>query len=352
MRPAPAESAVVAFARLPRPGQVKTRLAAGVGDAEAAEFYRRCAEAAIAELGRWPLPPTPPLQLPPCWFLPLSLPWLRGPVPSNTPRRSLRLQGVAVYLFYAQPEDEAEMAAWLAPLAVVRGACLAGWLALHPFVAQCDNRPPGGPHGHLEGASASRVAVLVCLETSLPSLPGTAVTFLTLQSGLVLRPQLQHPDLGARMANALQHAFAAGHRRAVIVGTDIPDLTAGIVLRALRALDSHQVRVHCPRPAMRTWLPAGGCAASNISDGCRWCTERWCASGLDISVSSALQAVFGPAQDGGFYLLALSSLPHALFEVRGCLPEQERGVSTCQCCTPPTHLQLAYAFSPFRSVGD
>ena len=24
---------------------------------------------------------------------------------------------------------------------------LAGWLALHPFVAQCDIRPPGGPHG-------------------------------------------------------------------------------------------------------------------------------------------------------------------------------------------------------------
>jgi glycosyltransferase A (GT-A) superfamily protein (DUF2064 family) len=46
------ESAVVAFARLPRPGLVKTRLAAGVGYSAAAEFYRQCAEAVIAQLGR------------------------------------------------------------------------------------------------------------------------------------------------------------------------------------------------------------------------------------------------------------------------------------------------------------
>lgn len=47
-----ADSAVVACARLPRPGLVKTRLAAGVGADAAAEFYRRCAETVIGELGR------------------------------------------------------------------------------------------------------------------------------------------------------------------------------------------------------------------------------------------------------------------------------------------------------------
>ncbi len=59
-----AESAVVAFARLPRPGSVKTRLAAGVGDEAAAEFYRRCAEAAIVELGRCRRVPAAA-----CWLL-------------------------------------------------------------------------------------------------------------------------------------------------------------------------------------------------------------------------------------------------------------------------------------------
>ena len=34
---------------------------------------------------------------------------------------------------------------------------LAGWLALHPFVAQCDNRPPGGQEwaGHASAAACT-----------------------------------------------------------------------------------------------------------------------------------------------------------------------------------------------------
>ncbi|KAL4435253.1 hypothetical protein ABPG77_001935 [Micractinium sp. CCAP 211/92] len=79
-----------------------------------------------------------------------------------------------------------------------------------------------------------------------------------------LVPQLQEPDLGARMGHAMQHAFAQGHRRVAIVGTDVPDLAASTVGRALQELDSHQ-------------------------------------------------AVFGPAEDGGYYLLALTALPAGLF---------------------------------------
>lgn len=45
--------AVVVFARLPVPGQVKTRLAATVGNEAAALFYQRCAERVIAALGRY-----------------------------------------------------------------------------------------------------------------------------------------------------------------------------------------------------------------------------------------------------------------------------------------------------------
>ena len=33
------------------------------------------------------------------------------------------------------------------PRGIPQQAALAGWLALHPFVVQYDNRPPGGPHG-------------------------------------------------------------------------------------------------------------------------------------------------------------------------------------------------------------
>ena len=48
----PARDAVIVFAKLPLPGQVKTRLAASVGNEQAALFYRHCAERAIGALGR------------------------------------------------------------------------------------------------------------------------------------------------------------------------------------------------------------------------------------------------------------------------------------------------------------
>ena len=43
---------VCVFLRLPHPGRVKTRLAAAVGNAQAALFYRCCAETVVGQLGR------------------------------------------------------------------------------------------------------------------------------------------------------------------------------------------------------------------------------------------------------------------------------------------------------------
>lgn len=43
---------VVVFARLPVPGKVKTRLAAGAGPDQAAAFYKLCAEHACLEVVR------------------------------------------------------------------------------------------------------------------------------------------------------------------------------------------------------------------------------------------------------------------------------------------------------------
>lgn len=43
---------IVVFARLPVPGQVKARLAAGVGPEAAAAFYKLCAEHACLEVLR------------------------------------------------------------------------------------------------------------------------------------------------------------------------------------------------------------------------------------------------------------------------------------------------------------
>jgi rSAM/selenodomain-associated transferase 1 len=48
-------------------------------------------------------------------------------------------------------------------------------------------------------------------------------------------------DLGERMADAFARAFARGARRVAIVGTDVPGVTRETVLAALRALDAADV---------------------------------------------------------------------------------------------------------------
>ena len=71
--------------------------------------------------------------------------------------------------------------------------------------------------------------------------------------------------LGARMAAAFAEAFARGARRVALIGTDVPWLGRGTVLEALRQLDAHDV-------------------------------------------------VPGPAEDGGYFLIALGRPLPALFE--------------------------------------
>jgi hypothetical protein len=72
-------------------------------------------------------------------------------------------------------------------------------------------------------------------------------------------------DLGERMRNAFGQAFAGGHRRVVIIGSDLPEIRADLLRRAIALLD-----------------------------------ER--------------EAVIGPARDGGYYLLGLTRLVEGIFE--------------------------------------
>lgn len=46
-------------------------------------------------------------------------------------------------------------------------------------------------------------------------------------------------DLGRRMANAFRDTFAAGFSKAVLIGSDLPDLPCGIIRQAFAALDVH-----------------------------------------------------------------------------------------------------------------
>lgn len=72
-------------------------------------------------------------------------------------------------------------------------------------------------------------------------------------------------ELGERMRAAFEAAFAAGHRRVVIIGSDLPGLSAEVLRRAFGLLDAHP-------------------------------------------------AVLGPAADGGYYLLGLREMAPGVFD--------------------------------------
>ncbi|HLO25494.1 MAG TPA: TIGR04282 family arsenosugar biosynthesis glycosyltransferase, partial [Geobacteraceae bacterium] len=73
-------------------------------------------------------------------------------------------------------------------------------------------------------------------------------------------------DLGERMASAFAELFAMGYGRVAIIGTDLPDLPLEYVEEAFRRLANRKV-----------------------------------------------DAVFGPAEDGGYYLIAMRKLHGGLF---------------------------------------
>lgn len=75
----------------------------------------------------------------------------------------------------------------------------------------------------------------------------------------------QGDDLGMRMKNAFARAFDEGFRRVVIIGSDCPDLTEGIIKKAFKNLETTDV-------------------------------------------------VIGPSEDGGYYLLGMNEFIPALFE--------------------------------------
>jgi rSAM/selenodomain-associated transferase 1 len=72
-------------------------------------------------------------------------------------------------------------------------------------------------------------------------------------------------DIGIKMQSAFKMVFSEGIKKAILIGTDIPDISSEVLLQALKALDNNEV-------------------------------------------------VIGPAKDGGFYLVGMKRLYESLFE--------------------------------------
>lgn len=147
--------------------------------------------------------------------------------------------------------------------------------ARYPTPGQAKTRliPALGPAGaaqlyqHLAERVIAQVRALPSpVEIALWYSGATAATMQAwLGDDLIFCPQPEG-DLGHRLSTAMDWAFAQGYEAALVIGTDCPDLDTVILNQSLEAL----------------------------------------AAGADL--------VLGPAQDGGYYLLGLTSPQPALFE--------------------------------------
>ena len=112
----------------------------------------------------------------------------------------------------------------------------------------------------LSPAETADIEMAVCFS------PQAAETLLRewLSDNRLFYPQ-KGSDLGARMHNAFTNAFERGYRKAILIGSDCPDISADIVLQGFTLLDKKDV-------------------------------------------------VIGPAYDGGYYLIGLKQPREELFQ--------------------------------------
>ena len=135
-----------------------------------------------------------------------------------------------------------------------------------------------GPHGAL---AAYRALVERLLEqlTPLPCVqlrhaPDDAANEIAgwLRPGWLTAPQ-GDGDLGTRMQRAFDDAFASGAGRVVLIGSDCPHITTGDIAAATAALDEHDV-VLGPAEDGGYWLIALRAAAPQLFQQMEWSTPR------------------------------------------------------------------------------
>lgn len=100
----------------------------------------------------------------------------------------------------------------------------------------------------------------------------------------------QGDDLGERMAFAFKSAFAEGAEKAVIIGSDCPDVTSDLIEQAFNRLDSHDLVIG-PSEDGGYWLHGMKQLHNELFERIPWSTpdvypqtER-AAAGLGLSIS-------------------------------------------------------------------
>jgi uncharacterized protein len=118
-----------------------------------------------------------------------------------------------------------------------------------------------------------------------------------LGDGPLYLPQA-YGDLGVRMKDAFARAFADGADRVVIVGSDLPEVSASLLRRALDLLDAHPAVIGPARDGGYYLLGLRG-MTGGIFDGMEWSTphvlrttlERFSAAGVEPAALEELADV-------------------------------------------------------------
>mmetsp|Transcript_14809 Transcript_14809/g.31820 ORF Transcript_14809/g.31820 Transcript_14809/m.31820 type:complete len:224 (+) Transcript_14809:46-717(+) len=179
-------ASLVVFARLPVPGKVKTRLAAGIGPEGACEFYRACAEHVL--------------------------------------RESSRCEDTRRVVFFSDESERTDVEKWV--------------------------------------EKVDKEMEVAC--------------------------QAQVSDLGERMSAALGEVLNQGASKAVIIGTDIPDLNADLIQKALRVLDANDV-VLGPAADGGYYLLGLKKVHTEIFKGVRWSTSDVLQSTVDNAAAAGIR---------------------------------------------------------------
>ena len=124
------------------------------------------------------------------------------------------------------------------------------------------------------------------------------------------------------MRAAFEAAFAAGHPRVLIIGSDLPGLSAEVLRRALRLLDAHPAVVGPAADGGYYLLGLRG-MADGVFHGIAWSTERVQAQTLAAASKLGLRVALLPTLSDVDTANDLARFPHLLPRSRAAGPPQK-----------------------------
>ena len=110
-------------------------------------------------------------------------------------------------------------------------------------------------------------------------------------------------DLGEKMQNAFKNGFSEGYEKIVLIGSDLPDISEKIIQRGFEVLKNHEV-------------------------------------------------VFGPAEDGGYYLLGMTEPHYSIFKNKQWSTEGLLKTTLLELEKNKTNIALLQTLNDIDTIDD